>query len=302
MGDTIILERAGDVIPKVVGVMNKLRTGEEKRIIPPKQCPICHGNVFQKEGEVALRCENKKCYAVNLQKLSHWASKGAIDIPGLGPKIIEQLVKTGLVRDVNDFYSLKKGDLLQLEGFAEKAADNLLQAIEQKKTIKLSRLIFALGIHHVGEETAVLLAKHFPIKSGKVGDFSKVFQNIRLEKLEELPDIGGIVAKSIHDWFHDEINLNLLKKLDSVKINIEIDKITSQKLLRKTFVLTGTLPNLSRDEAKELIRSQGGEVSGSVSKETDYVLLGDNPGSKYDKANKLGVKTINEQEFLKMVE
>ncbi|MFH0840494.1 MAG: NAD-dependent DNA ligase LigA [bacterium] len=301
IGDTVIIERAGDVIPKVIKVITSLRTGKEKKVIPPKNCEICGGPVSQKNGEVALRCENKDCYAVNLQRLSHWASKNAVDIPGLGPKIVEQLVKIGLVRDVGDFYNLKKGDLLQLEGFAGKAADNLLQAINNKKTIKLPRFIFGLGIHHVGEETAILLAKHFKIKGNKVSDLLNTFSKIKLEELEKLPDIGPIVAKSIYNWFHDEHNISLLKKLDSAKINIEVSKTSNAKLIGRTFVLTGTLPNISRDQAKEMIRNLGGEVSGSVSKNVDYLLLGDNPGSKYEKAKKLGVKMIDEKEFLKMV-
>lgn len=302
INDTVILERAGDVIPKVVGVMERLRTGKEKTIIPPKKCPICNSLVEQKNNEVALRCENKQCYAVNLQRLEHWASKNAVDIEGLGPKIVEQLVKAGLVRDVSDFYVLTKGDLLQLEGFAGKAADNLLAALEAKKNIKLARFIFALGIRHVGEETAILLAKNFRPQGNSVKEFVQTFQKITLTQLETLPDVGTIVAQSIVAWFADQHNQDLLKKLDSVKINIEREKAVSQKLANQTFVLTGTLPTLSRDQAKEMIRAQGGDVSSSISKDTDYVLLGDNPGSKAEKAEKLKIKMIDEQEFLKMLQ
>lgn len=301
IGDTVIIERAGDVIPKVISVLTKLRTGKEKNITPPAKCPICGAKVERVGEEVAFRCSNKNCYAVRLRQLTHWASKGAIDIDGLGPKIIEQLLTLGLVEDVADFYKLTKNDLLGLEGFAEKAADNLLKALEAKKIIPLSKFIYALGIRHVGEETAITLSNKLKVESGKLSDFIVLSQKISLEELAEMMDIGPVVAKSIYEWFHNKNNLSLLKKLDSVKITLKTDTKISEALAGKKFVLTGTLDSIGRDEAKDKIRALGGSASESVSSETDYLVAGANAGSKLDKAKKLGVKVIGEEEFLKML-
>jgi DNA ligase (NAD+) len=301
IGDTVIVERAGDVIPKIVGNLPKLRTGREKAITAPRVCPICSSRVEQVKGEVAFRCLNKNCYAVQLRNLGHWTSKGAIDIEGLGPKIVEMLVKEGLVRDVADFYLLKKDDLIGLPGFAEKATDNLLKALEAKQNLPLAKFIYALGIRHVGEETATLLGRELKVASGKLKDFIEKVQKIKLVDLQNLPDIGPIVAKSIFDWFQDDKNLKLLKKLDSVKITIQKEPRGRQSLADKKFVLTGTLDSLEREAAKDKIRALGGQAGESVSKETDYVVAGANPGSKLDKAKKLGVKVIGEREFLKII-
>jgi DNA ligase (NAD+) len=315
IGDTVIIERAGDVIPKVISVLTKLRTGKEKNITPPTKCPICGAKVERVGEEVAFRCSNKNCYAVRLRQLAHWASKGAIDIDGLGPKIIEQLLTLGLVEDVADFYKLTKNDLLGLEGFAEKAADNLLKALEAKKVIPLAKFIYALGIRHVGEETGIVIArsvaeaKRRPPASireafragGNLVDFIDWTQKISLTELQELPDVGPVVAESIYEWFHDKNNLNLLKKLDSVKITLKTDNKISNILAGKKFVLTGTLDSIGRDEAKDKIRALGGSASESVSTETDYLVAGENSGSKLDKAVKLGIRIINEKEFLKML-
>ncbi|MEK7097510.1 MAG: NAD-dependent DNA ligase LigA, partial [Patescibacteria group bacterium] len=218
IGDTVILERAGDVIPKIIKVLPDLRNGKEKEAHVPKKCPNCESAVVKVPGEVAYRCSNKNCYAMKLRGLFHWASKGAMDIVGLGPQIVEQLVKEGLVGDIGDFYKLTKGDLLSLERFAEKSADNLIKAIDISREADLARLIYGLGIRHVGEETALLLAKQFSINnfsarggSASGGQFSingliKFFQETKLEDLEKLPDVGPVVAKSIFDWFHDKHN------------------------------------------------------------------------------------------------
>ncbi|MDP2709374.1 MAG: NAD-dependent DNA ligase LigA [bacterium] len=304
IGDTVILERAGDVIPKVVKVLSNLRDGSEQEIKPPKQCPMCEGGVRQVTGEVAYRCANKACYAINLRRLSHWVSKGALDIDGLGPKIIEQLYKVGLVRDISDFYELTAGDLLPLERFAAKSADNLVKAIGEKKEIELARFLYGLGILHVGEETALLLAKQFSIFNFQfsIKDLINKFSKLRLEDLEKLPDVGPIVAKSIYDWFHDRHNLELLDKLEKNGVSIlPITGRKEQKLAGQTFVLTGGLSQLTRDEAKAKIRELGGDVSSSVSKNTDYVVAGSEAGGKLAKAKKLGVKIIDEEEFMKIV-
>ena len=303
IGDTVILERAGDVIPKVVKILPKLRTGREKKISAPNKCPMCGGPVEKVKGEVAYRCANKNCYAVNLRKLRHWVSKAAADIDGLGPKIIEQLAKEGLVRDISDFYELEVGDLLPLERFAEKSADNLIKAINERKEVELARFIYGLGIRHIGEESAILLSQKSKVKSQKISDFAKEMQNMSLEDLEKIQDIGPIVAKSVFNWFHDKYNLELLGKLEKrgVKILNRQSTIDNRKLSDKTFVLTGALESLTRDEAKAKIRELGGNVSSSISKNTDYVVAGAEPGSKYQKARKLGVKIISEDEFKKLI-
>ncbi len=304
IGDTIIIERAGDVIPKVRGVMKDLRSGEEKEIKIPQKCPMCEGKVSRKKGEVAYRCLNNQCYAVNLRNLAHWSSKGAVDIEGLGPKIVEQLLQNGLVLDVADFYFLKEGDLVNLEGFAEKAAKNLIKAIQEKKTIDLARFINALGIRYVGEETADFLAQEISKKHQKtltVKEFVKIMQNYSLEDLENFYDIGEVMAKSIFEWFRSEHNLKILNKLNKAGIKLKPKKYKlNQNLKGKVFVLTGSLPTLTRSEAKAKIKEVGGKVSSSVSKNTDFVLLGENPGSKLEKAKKLGIKIINEKEFLNL--
>jgi len=302
IGDTVIIERAGDVIPKVVKVLPNLRTGEEKEIKVPRKCPMCESEVIKVPGEVAYRCSDANCYAVNLRRLTHWVSKNAVDIEGLGPKIIEQLVKGGLVRDVGDFYTLTVGDLEPLERFAEKSADNLVKAINDRKKIDLNRFIYGLGIRHVGEESAIELTKKF-------GSLEKI-KKVSLEEIESIYDFGNIMAKSVYEWFHNTHNLKLLEKLEKNGVKVKSRKLEvvtakagqgSKKLEGKTFVLTGTLAGLTRDEAKVKIRELGGNVSSSVSKKTDYVVAGAEPGSKYNKAKKLGVKIIEEKDFIKMI-
>ncbi|MFH1583159.1 MAG: NAD-dependent DNA ligase LigA, partial [Candidatus Falkowbacteria bacterium] len=295
IGDTVIIERAGDVIPKVVKVLPNLRLGREKEIKVPKQCPVCSGGVEKVAGEVAYRCINKNCYAVNLRNLTHWASRNAMDIEGLGPKIIEQLIKQGLVKDISDFYKLTVGDLRPLERFADKSADNLVLAIEAKKEVDLARFIYSLGIRHVGEESTLALAKHF-------GSLEKI-TNASLDEINSIYDFGEIMAKSAYEWFHNKNNLQLLARLAAAGVKVKSLKLSakSAKLAGKIFVLTGGLEKLTRDQAKAKIRELGGDISSSVSQNTDYVIAGEEPGSKLEKANKLGVKIINEKEFMKLI-
>ncbi|MCG2698509.1 helix-hairpin-helix domain-containing protein, partial [Candidatus Parcubacteria bacterium] len=223
------------------------------------------------------------------------ASKGALDIDGLGPKIIEQLMKEGIVGDIDDFYKLTAGDLKPLERFADKSAENLVEAIKAKKEIDLPRFIYGLGIRHVGEESAIDLAKTF-------GSLEKIKQ-AKPEELERIYDFGEVMAKSVYKWFRDKHNLELLKNLESAGLKINQHIITKKKqiLNGQIFVLTGVLSSLTRDEAKRKIRELGGQTPSSVSKNTDFVVAGENPGSKYDKAKKLGVRIINEEEFLKII-
>lgn len=294
-GDTVILERAGDVIPKVIKVLVGLRSGREKEISPPVKCPICGSKTERLKDEVAWRCGNKNCYAVNLRKLFYWTSKAAMDIEGLGPRIIEQLVRQGLVRDAADFYGLTVDDLLPLERFADKSADNLIKAIKEKKQVGLPRLLIAFAIRHVGEESAITLAKRF----GNLENIKKA----SLAELEAIYDFGSVMSKSVYDWFRDQKNLELINKLkkNGLKISQFKAKLGSSKFLGKTFVLTGGLENLTRDEAKNKIRELGGSVFGSVSQKTDFVVAGAEPGSKLAKARKLGVKIVDEKEFLAML-
>ncbi len=295
IGDTVIIERAGDVIPKIIKALPKLRIGQEKKIKVPEKCPMCDGKVEKISGEVAYRCVNTDCYAVNLRRLSHWTSKGGVDIEGLGPKIIEQLMKEGLVRDIDDFYKLTEGDLKPLERFAEKSAENLVKAIQNKKKIDLARFIYALGIRHIGEESAIELAKEF-------GSLEKI-KRASLEDFENIYDFGKVMAKSVFGWFHNKKNLDLLDRLEKLGVKPKITNVSkkNQRLKDKTFVLTGGMKSLTRDEAKVKIRELGGNVSSAVSKKTDYVVAGNDPGSKYDKAKSLGVKILSEEEFLNLI-
>ncbi|MBI4709467.1 MAG: NAD-dependent DNA ligase LigA [Candidatus Portnoybacteria bacterium] len=300
IGDTIIIQRAGDVIPDIVRVLPKLRTGKEKEFHMPKTCPICGGRVLKQEisgkkGEsVGYFCANKNCLAISLRNIMHFVSKGAMDIEGLGPKIIDQLMQEGLVRNPADIYDLKERDLESLERFAEKSAKNLIEAIEKSKNVSLSRFLNALGILHVGEETAIDLANYF-------GSINKIAE-ADFEKINAISNIGPVVSRSISDWFAQEKNKKLLEKLLKF-VKIENPKILKKKqtLAGMTIVLTGELESLSREQAKAIVRERGGDVSSSVSIKTDLVVAGAEPGSKYDKAKKLGVKIMGEEEFLGLV-
>jgi len=303
VGDTVVVEKAGDIIPKVVRVLDKLRTGEEKKVRQPKNCPVCHSEVQKyglatgdiKEG-VALICSNNKCYAKELENIIHFVSKKAFNIDGMGEKIVEQLLDEGLIKNVADIFTLKLGDLEVLERFASKSAQNLIEAIDNAKKVTFARFIFALGILHVGVETAEKLADHFSSLQ-KLQEASK-------EELENLSDVGPRVAQSIFTYFNESDNKKLLEDLltNGVQIQTIKKQKDSEKLANMTFVLTGTLPNLSREEIAEKIKNNGGQVVGSVSKKTSYVVVGENPGSKYDKAQELGVKILDEEEFLKMLQ
>ncbi len=301
INDTVIVERAGDVIPKIVKVLLKLRDGCEKKIEYPKQCPVCGNKVERKLGEVAYRCLNKNCYAVNLRKLSHWTSKGAMDIEGLGPKVVEQLIKAGLVNDISDFYGLTIDDLKPLERFADKSAENLIKAIKNKKEIDLERFIYGLGIRHIGEETAVFLSKKIKLKTNKISELINTFQKYTKKELENFEDIGPVMVDSLFNWFRDEKNLEILKKLEKKSVVIKEIEQKKQTLNGKFFVITGTLLNLTRVDAKSKIRELGGSISSTISKKIDFVIAGKNPGSKYNKAVKLGVKIISEDEFKKIL-
>ncbi|MBI2609851.1 NAD-dependent DNA ligase LigA [Candidatus Giovannonibacteria bacterium] len=292
IGDTVIVGRAGDVIPDVKKVLPELRRGKEREFHMPRTCPVCGREVKKEEGTPLRFCTNKKCPAKHRENLYHFVSRGAFDIDGLGPKIINALLDQGLIQDAGDLFDLKEGDLSPLERFGDKSASNLVSAIKDKSKITLPRFLVALGILHVGEETALDLANHFVTL--------EKLRKASLEEINDIPNVGEVVAKSIFDWFRDDYNKKFLEKLLK-RIEIERCHAPTGKLKGLTFVITGTLETLSREEAKARIKELGGKTSESVSKETDYVVVGSEPGLKFEKAKKLGVKVIDEKDFLKII-
>ncbi len=295
IGDTVVIQRAGDVIPDVVEVLTKLRTGKEKKFMMPKTCPVCKSVVARraagKEESVDYFCENQDCPTKNLRSMEHFVT--AFDIYTVGPKILKRFKDEGLISDVVDLFHLQKEDIQSLERFGEKSAENIVNSIQAHKKITLPKFIYALGIPHVGEETAFDLAQKF-------GSVEKLMETTK-EELETVPDVGVVVAESLHSWFGKKANQELVHNLIKAGIQIEKVKVKQTPLSGKSIVVTGTLDSLSREEAKEAVREAGGDWVSSVSKNTDYVVVGDSPGSKVDKAEKLGVKILNEKEFLKLL-
>lgn len=293
IGDTVVIQKAGDIIPDVVEVLKRLRTGKEKAFHMPKKCPACGGEVKRQTGEAAHYCINIHCPAKHRESLYHFVSKKAFNIDGLGPKILDQLLDVGLIKDAANIFTLKQEELQELERFDVKSAENLIKAINNARAVSLGRFIYSLGIRHVGEETGVSLANYF-------SSLDRI-REASLEELHKVPDIGEVVAQSLADYFFDKKNLALMERLLKNGVKIEVTKAVSKKLAGKTFVLTGTLESLTRDQAKDKIRSLGGDVSSSVSKLTDYIVAGTEAGSKLDKAEKLGVKVVDEQAFLRLI-
>jgi len=293
IGDTVLIERAGEVIPHVLKVVKEGKNRKPFRM--PRHCPECGSTIHHVEGEVAYRCVNAACPAKRKESILHFAGRHAMNIDGLGDKIVDQLVDKGLVKDVADLYALKESEVAGLERMAEKSAQNLLEEIEASKKNLLARLIYALGIQFVGERTAQLLAEHFSsleeLAAGKE------------EELEEVPEVGPKVAASIVEFFSEPANCQLIKKLRKAGVHPTAEKrvVKSQKLAGKSFVFTGSLANRSREEAGELVIQHGGKVSSSVSKKTSYVVVGTDPGSKYEKAKELGVTILTEAEFEKLL-
>jgi len=321
IGDTVVIEKAGDVIPKVVEVLTGMRSGKEKKFKMPEHCPVCGGNVGKKAAQiknssallhpaggtfreknflsgqlsVAYYCSNPKCFAKNERYLEHFVS--VFEIYELGPKILRRFKDEGLITDATDIFTLAKEDIAPLERFGEKSAENIIKEIENKKKIPFSRFLWALGILHVGEETARDLATHF-------GTLDKLILSTRqdLAEIDNIENIGPAVSKSISNFFNNQNNLNFIKKLENNGVVIEkTEKKKAGKFTGFLFVLTGTLSTMSREIAKERIISLGGKVVGSVSKNTSYVVAGNDPGSKLKNAEKLGVKVLNEKEFLDML-
>ncbi len=298
IGDRVLIKRAGDVIPYVIGPVVDARTGNEHIYQPPKVCPACGQPVEHFPGEVAWYCVNVSCPAQLVRNVEHFVSRGAMDVVGLGIKIVEQLVESGLVRDVADLYTLRKEDLLKLEGFAEKKADNLLASIEASRRQPLARLINALGIRGVGEVMAADLAEAF----ADLDELSRA----SVDDLMQIEGVGPNIAQSIVDWFARPANRQVLEKLRKAGVwprrQLRAPGPTEQPLAGLTFVITGTLPGLSREQARELIQQHGGKVTDSVSRKTDYLVVGEAPGSKLDKARELGVKILDEAGLKRLIE
>ena len=292
VGDTVVIQRAGDVIPEVVEVIPSKRKGTEKKFKMPSKCPVCGAEVVKEEA--SHRCIGLDCPAQLKGRIRHFTSKRAMDIEGLGVKLIDQLVDKSLVKDVADIYYIKKEQLIELERMADKSAQNIIDAIEKSKTKPLAKFLYALGIRHVGETTAEDLARHFP----RLHDFFDLSE----EDLMEVKGIGPEVTASVYQFFRDKKNresIALLKKA-GVKV-IEPKAKEKGKLAGKTFVFTGALKTLERDEARTFVESLGGMTASSVSKKVDFVVVGEDPGSKFDKAKELGIKTLTEEEFKKMI-
>ena len=298
IGDWVMIEKSGEIIPKVLSVVTSKRTGEEREFIPPTNCPVCGGLISRPEGEVVARCVAADCIAQLMGRLLHFASRRAMRIEGLGEVLAEQLVAEELVRDVGDLYSLTLEQVARLPRMAKKSASNLLAQIEASKSRDLSNLIYALGIRHVGERTAGILAH-------ELGSLQRL-ANATVEELDAIPEIGLTVAESVRDWFDDEGNRTLCDRLRAAGVRTEAERRsggkTDERFAGKQFVLTGTLESFTRDEARAVIEVRGGRVNSTVSKKTDYVIAGEAAGSKLDKAESLGVTVVDEAAFRSMLE
>jgi DNA ligase (NAD+) len=294
IGDAVVVERAGDVIPAVVRVIAERRSGSERSVLPPQVCPECGSPVVRIEGEVALRCMGISCPSQLREAIKHFASRGAMDIEGLGDKVVEQLLSLGLVHTVADLYRLTKDDFMRFERMGDKLASNLLDALEASKACELGRFVFALGIRHVGERTAKALAQAF----GSLDHLEKA----TVEELVSVRDIGATVAQSIFTFFNNHDNRTVISQLRELGVNpAAVAKTVGGRLNGKNFVFTGSLTRFSRDGARKLVEDQGGNVVGSVSRKTDYVVAGDDAGSKLIKARELGIDIISEEEFLDLL-
>ena len=303
IGDTVVVSRAGDVIPQITQVLKELRTGHEKTFKMPEKCPVDGSRVIK--DNVIYRCSNRECGARIRENLYHFVARSAFDLRGLGPQIIDRFLDEGLITDAADIFSLTEGDIAPLERFGEKSAENIIGEINKKKKITLPRFIYSLGILHVGEETSLLLADRFTRNSKGRKDISGLldfYSHLSNEELQKIPDIGPKVSESIHNWFRDSQNQRLLSRLKEAGVELEEFTIKAWgKLEGLTFVVTGSLESLKRDEVKNMIRNAGGKIAESVSRNTNYVVVGADPGSKFSKAQELGVKTLNEKEFLTLL-
>ena len=291
IGDTVVIEKAGDIIPKVVKVIKEARSGDERKFHMPRKCPFCGSEVRREPDGVAHYCTNRDCFARSLRGIGHFISKGGVNMDGVGPKIVEQFMEEGLIRDAADLYELDEDDLVGLEGFGEVSARNVIESIGSSREVPLGKFIYALGIRHVGTQTADDLAYEFKDIEG--------LRNASEEAIAAVEGVGPVVAESVVSFFREPKNAGLL---DRMLKHVDVRPVKGRKaagpLSGKTFVVTGTLESLSRAEAQDRIRAKGGKVADSVSGNTDYLVVGENPGSKFEKAKKLGVTVLNERDFL----
>ncbi len=296
IGDTVVIQKAGDIIPEVVEVVFEERDGNETEFVMPSACPECGAEVVRENGESAHRCTGANCPAQRMRNIIHFVSRDAMDIDGLGPSIIEQMLERNLITDVSDLYNLSIDEIAKMDKMGEKSANNLKNALEKSKSNQLYRLIYALGIRHIGEKAAKILAKKYKSIDSLIKASS--------DELTQIPDIGNTMALSIKEFFGQEQNISLINRLRDTGINMEdteTENVLDMRFLDKVFVLTGTLSNFTRKEASDIIESFGGKTSSSVSKKTDFVLAGEEAGSKLDKAHNLGITVITEDEFKEMI-
>ena len=309
IGDTVVLQKAGDIIPEVVEVITDLRPAGTQPFVFPTRCPVCDSAAVRPAGEVAYRCPNAKCGAIHQEMLEHFVSKGALDIDGLGPKVIAALIEANLIEDVADLFTLTEGDLLGLPLFKDKRATNLLESLKQAKKVSLARLLFGLGVRFVGETTAHALTREFLIFNSQflnksefsITNFQKWATGQTVDSWQEVEDIGSKVAESLAEWFADAKNLELLAKFQKVGVELKIEEQAVQKFTGQVFVVTGTLERYSRQGIKDTIKKLGGKVSSSISAQTDYLVAGEAAGSKLKKAGELGVKILSELEFEELI-
>ncbi len=338
IGDTVIVRKAGDIIPEVLSVVLALRTGKEKEFAFPERCPICGSEVSKQSTKnsqqkirntkflptpplergggdaggkesVAMYCTNPNCFAVERENIIHFVGRKGFDIEGLGEKIVEQLMNEGLVSDFADIFELTEGDLIPLERFADKKAEKLIEAIDRSKRVRFDKFLFGLGIRHVGEESAILIAHHWKSITGyrnteSPRDIGNIFSSLRLDDWLSIKGIGEKSAESLSEWFKDPKRLETLQRMDKLGVRVffsEGELRTEGRFSGKTFVLTGELSSFTRDEAKDMIRKNGGAVSSSVSRKTDFVVAGENPGSKFEKARELGVTLLDEDQFKELL-
>lgn len=310
IGDTVIIQKAGDVIPEVVEVIKDLRTGAERIFHFPKECPICGSPIERKGDESAYHCTNKNCYAREKEGIIHFVSKKGFDMDGLGEKIVNQLLEAGLIRDAADIFLLKPEDVMSLDLFKEKRTTNLFTSIEKAKTIALERFLFALGIRYLGEQSSydfcqsvIRRSKNRPVDSTMtISELLEIIKTFSLDDLKNIDGIGEKIGETLYEWFQDEKNQQYLEKLARADIILTTHSLKSTgSLTGKSFVLTGTLVDLTRDQAKDLIKQKGGKIHSSITKDTDYLVVGESAGSKLKKAEELGVKTLTEAEFKKIL-
>lgn len=295
IGDTVLIQKAGDIIPEVVRVVKEKRPSDAVKFEMPSVCPVCGAEVFSEEGEVAVRCQNSECPAQRMRHIIHFASRDAMDIDGLGPAVVEQLLEKGLIRDAADLYALTQDSVAEIERMGEKSADNLIRAIEKTKENDLGRLIFALGIRHVGQKSGKALAEHFCSLDS--------LMNADIAEITAVYDVGEAMAKSVKNWFSLNGSLDFIEKLRRAGVNFNYNgEKKGTSLSGKTFVVTGTLESMGRKEAEARIEQLGGKASSSVSKKTDYVVAGGSAGSKLTRANELGIRVLSESEFIEILD